>query len=304
VALLFGAGLYAQQEVSPQRPARPSASFRTGVDVVSLNVTVTDRTNRLVLDLDPQDFAVFEDGVRQEITFFTRERQSVALSLLLDSSLSMQEHLPMLQVAATNFVQRLGPTDVAQIVDFDSRVAVRQPFTGNQTQLTAAIRQTEAGGATSLYNAVYVGLKELSKIQAVSDADVRRQALIVFSDGEDTSSLVAFEAVLDLAKRSETAVYTIAFRGPDTQTKGFREGEYVLRALAQETGGGAFVPVKGEDLADVYARIGEELASQYTLGYISGNPKHNGGWRRILVQVSRPNTRARTKNGYYAPRTR
>jgi Ca-activated chloride channel family protein len=304
IGLLSGDAPYAQQRPSPQRPAPPSASFRASVDVVSLNVTVSDRENRLVLDLDRPDFAVFEDGIKQDVTFFTRGRQSIALSLLLDSSASMVDHLPMLHAAATNMVHRLGPSDVAQIVDFDSRVYVRQPFTSKPAELEAAIRQTIARGSTSLYSAMYVALKEFGKVRAVSEANVRRQALIVFTDGEDTSSLVAFEDVLDLAKRSETAVYAIAFRGSDMQARGVREAQYVLRTLAQETGGRAFLPGRIEDLADIYAQIGEELASQSTIGYTSKNPTHDGAWRRVIVQVSRPNTRARAKNGYYAPRTR
>ena len=126
----------------------------------------------------------------------------------------------------------------------------------------------------------------------------------MFSDGEDTSSLVSFDEVLDLAKRSETSIYTIALRGADTQSKGFREAEFVLRSLAQETGGRAFFPMKIDDLAAVYAEIADELASRYTLGYTSTNPKRDGAWRRLAVQVSRPSNRARTKNGYYAPTSR
>src|SRR5688572_22411245 len=107
VGLLFGTAPYAQQAVSRQPPA-PPASFRAGVDVVSLNVTVTDRANRFVLDLDLPEFSVFEDGVKQDVTFFARQRQAAALCLLLDSSASMEDHLPTLRAAATSFVQRLG----------------------------------------------------------------------------------------------------------------------------------------------------------------------------------------------------
>ena len=265
--------------------------------MVSLSVTVTDRMNRYVTDLDLPEFSVFEDGVKQDVTFFNRRQQPIALSLLLDSSASMEEHLSTLQAAATNFVRRLRPNDLAQVIDFDSRVTVRQPFTSSQAALETAIQQTVAGGSTSLHNAIYVALKELGKIRAVADEDVRRQALVVFSDGEDTSSLVSFEEVLDLAKRSETAIYTIALRGADTQTRGFREAEFVLRSLAQDTGGRAFFPAKIEDLAGVYAQIGDELASQYTLGYTSKNPRRDGAWRRVIVQLSRPNMIARAKNG-------
>jgi Ca-activated chloride channel family protein len=216
----------------------------------------------------------------------------------------MEDKLPTLQTAAGNFVRRLKPNDLAQVIDFDSRVEIRQMFTGNHDELVAAIQQTSAGGSTSLHNAIYIALKELKKIKAVSEEDVRRQALVVFSDGEDTSSLVSFDEVLDLAKRSETAVYTIALRGADTQTKGFREAEFVMRTLAQETGGRAFFPTKVDDLSGVYAQIADELASQYTLGYTSKNNRRDGAYRRIVVQVSKPGVTPRAKRGYYAPTSR
>ena len=190
------------------------------------------------------------------------------------------------------------------MIDFDSRVEIRQGFTGNQTELEAAIQQTAAGGSTSLHNAIYIALKELQEDQSGVEEDVRRQALVVFSDGEDTSSLISFDEVLDLAKRSETAIYTIALRGADTQTKGFREAEFVMRQLAQETGGRAFFPAKIEDLNGVYAQIADELASQYTLGYTSKNGERDGAFRRIVVQATRPDVTPRTKRGYYAPTSR
>jgi Ca-activated chloride channel family protein len=210
----------------------------------------------------------------------------------------------VLQTAAGNFVRRLRPNDLAQIIDFDSRVEIRQGFTSNQPELEAAIGLMQAGGSTSLHNAIYIALKELAKIRAVSEEDVRRQALVVFSDGEDTSSLVSFDEVLDLAKRSETSIYTIALRGADVQTKGFREAEFVMRTLAQETGGRAFFPGRIEDLDGVYSRIADELASQYTLGYTSKNQRRDGAWRRIVVQVSRTSVTPRAKRGYYAPTAR
>jgi VWFA-related protein len=290
---------------STQGPGdRQRPSFRAGIDIVSLNITVTDSSSHYVTNLEEGDFSVFEDSVKQKITFFSRRQQPIALSLLLDSSASMEQHLPTLQAAATNFVQKLKPSDIAQVVDFDSKVEIRQSFTGNKTELEAAIEQTSAGGSTSLHNAIYIALKELRKVRAVNEEDIRRQALIVFSDGEDTSSLVSFEEVLDLAKRSETAIYAIALRGSDTQAKGFREAEFVMRTLAQETGGRAFFPVKIEDLTGVYTQIADELASQYTLGYASANQRRDGTWRRVVVQVARPNITPRTKKGYYAPTAR
>ena len=294
IAALGGAAA-AQQD----RPA-----FRTGIEIVSLNVTVIDSAGRFVTDLDQEEFTVFEDGVKQDTTFFTKEPQPIALSLLLDSSASMEDKLETLQTAASNFVRRLKPNDIAQVIDFDSRVEVRQIFTGNQADLVTAIGQTASGGSTSLHNAIYIALKELRKVQAVTEEDIRRQALIVFSDGEDTSSLVSFEEVLDLAKRSETSIYTIALRGADVQTRGFREAEYVMKTLAQETGGHAFFPERVEDLQSVYSQIADELASQYTLGYTPKNTRRDGALRRIIVQLSRSGVTPRAKRGYYAPTAR
>jgi len=284
----------------------PSAqgTFKAAVDIVSLNVTAMDPANHYFIDLDEKNFSLFEDGVKQDLSFPTRKQQSIAMSLLLDSSASMEDKLPTLQTAATNFVHRLKPSDLAQVIDFDSRVEIRQAFTAKQNELESAIQQTTAGGSTSLYNAIYISLKELAKIRAQGEEDVRRQALVLFSDGEDTSSLISFDEVLELAKRSETAIFTIALRGTDTQSKGFHEAEFVMRQLAQETGGRAFFPAKIDDLNGVYSEIADELASQYTLGYSSRNSKRDGAWRRIVVQIDKPNVTPRTKRGYYAPTSR
>jgi VWFA-related protein len=297
-AVLVVVSLTARASAQPQ--TRQAPSFRTTIDIVSLNVTVIDGANRYLTDLEQPDFSVFEDGVKQDITFFTRRPQPIAMSLLLDSSASMEAKLETLQVAATNFVRRLRPNDLAQVIDFDSRVSIRQTFTASHAELEAAIHQAVSGGSTSLHNAIYISLKELGKIRAANEEDVRRQALVVFSDGEDTSSLVSFEEVLDLAKRSETSIYTIALRGTDTNTRGFREAAFVMRQLAQETGGRPFFPAKIEDLDGVYSQIADELASQYTIGYTSKNPRRDGAFRRIDVRVTRPNVTARARRGYYA----
>ena len=246
---------------APQQP-----SFRAGVDLVSLNVTVTEGT-KYVTDLN-------------------------------------QSKLQTAQEAAIGFAKKLRPQDLAEVIDFDSRVVVLQNFTNSAGELESAIRKTSAGGSTSMYNAIYIALKDLKKVVAKSPDEIRRQAIIVLSDGEDTSSLLPFEEVLDLAKRSETAIYTIGLRaneGPATSTRGFKEAEFVLRQFSQETGGRAFFPNQIADLNNVYGQIADELSSQYIVGYTSRNPKRDGAWRRIVVRVNRPNTAARTKLGYFAP---
>jgi Ca-activated chloride channel family protein len=278
--------------------------FRSAVDLVSLNVTVTDGTSRYITDLTAEDFNVFEDGVKQEVTFFNRTNLPIALALLMDTSASMESKLPTAQEAAIGFSKRLRGQDLAEVIDFDSRVIVLQNFTNSAPELETAIRKTSAGGSTSLYNAVYIALKDLKKVVAKNVDEIRRQAIVVLSDGEDTSSLLPFEEVLDLAKRSETAIYSIGLRaqeGPSTASKGFKEAEFVLRQFSQETGGRAFFPNQVADLSAVYGQISDELSSQYTVGYTSRNPKRDGAWRRVLVRVARPSLTARTKQGYFAP---
>jgi Ca-activated chloride channel homolog len=309
--LLLWPALVAALAGQTQPPATPPAStsqpqtpFRAGVDLVSLNVTVSDGTARYVTDLTAQDFNVFEDGVKQEVTFFNHTNLPIALALLVDTSASMEPKLPTAQEAAVGFARKLRPQDLAEIVDFDSRVVVLQGFTNAVPELEQAIRKTSAGGSTSLYNAIYIALKDLKKVVAKNVDEIRRQAIVVLSDGEDTSSLLPFEEVLDLAKRSETAIYSIGLRSNDTvssSTRGFKEAEFVLRQFSQETGGRSFFPNQLSDLTNVYGQIADELSSQYTVGYTSRNGKRDGSWRRVVVRVTRPNLTARTKQGYFAP---
>ncbi|HTK28591.1 MAG TPA: VWA domain-containing protein, partial [Vicinamibacterales bacterium] len=238
------------------------------------------------------------------VTFFTKSNLPIALAVLLDTSASMDSKLPTAQEAAIGFAKRLRSQDLAEVIDFDSRAVVLQEFTSNASLLEQAIKKTSAGGSTSLYNAIYIALKDLKKVVAKNVEEIRRQAIVVLSDGEDTSSLLPFEEVLDLAKRSETAIYCIGLRasdGPATTTKGFKEAEFVLRQFAQETGGRAFFPSQLTELSGVYGQISDELSSQYTVGYTSRNTKRDGAWRRVVVRVNRPNVNARTKLGYFGP---
>jgi VWFA-related protein len=298
--------LGSQQPGDRPAPAAQAPSIRIGVDLVSLNVTVTDGSSHYITDLQGDNFSVFEDGVKQDVTLFSRTNLPIALAILLDTSASMEAKLPVAQEAAVGFAKRLRKQDLAEVVSFDSRVIVLQTFTNSAGELEQAIRKTSAGGSTSLNNAVYIALKDLKKVVAKSADEVRRQAIVVLSDGEDTSSLLPFEEVRDLAKRSETAIYTIGLKVDEgaSSARGFKEAEFVMRQFAQETGGRAFFPAKIDDLNGVYSEIADELASQYTLGYSSRNSKRDGAWRRIVVQIDKPNVTPRTKRGYYAPTSR
>jgi len=302
VAIVAAIGVTSAQPPPPQVRRPADQIFRAGIEMVSLNVTVLDQQSHYLTDLESKDFLVFEDGLKQEISYFNRTTLPIALSLLIDTSASMEQRMTTTQEAAVGFARKLRPYDLAQVVDFDTRVEILQDFTSDAAALETAIRSTQAGGSTSMHNALYISLKELAKVKAKSEDDVRRRAVVLLSDGEDTSSLVSFEEVLDLAKRSATTIYSIGLQSRESGvSKGFREAEFVLRQLAQETGGRAFFPQRAEDLAQIYGVIADELASQYTLGYASTNQKRDGGWRRLTVQVNRQGTTARTKRGYFAP---
>ena len=292
--------------VGPQAqppPAQGGTTFRSGVDLVALNVTVTDPSNRYITDLAAEDFLLYEDGVKQDIRYFSRTSLSLSVSLLLDSSASMEDKMRTTQEAALGFVQSLRPQDQAQVIDFDSRVNVLATFTSSKPDLEKAITSTVPGGSTSLYTAIYIALRELKKTEARGIEDLRRRAVIVLSDGEDTSSLVAYDEVLEAAKRSETAIYAIGIRTKDaTGTgKGYGQADFALRQLTTQTGGRVFFPSSVDELKAIYALIEQELSSQYVVGYTSSNPKRDGAWRRINIRTSRAGAAARTRMGYYAP---
>lgn len=296
VAAALGAALAAQEQ-QPQPP-----KLRSGVELVSLSVSVTDPAGKYVTDLEQEDFEVFEDGTRQTISFFSRKQQPIALAVLLDTSNSMEDKMATAQEAAIGFARRLQHDDVATVIDFSSQVRIAQAFTNDRAALETAIRGTNADGSTALYNAIYISLKELKKMKARTEEEIRRQAVVVLSDGDDTSSLVPYEEVLDLAKRSETAIYTIGLREQrDGSRPNFKEAEYVLKQLAQETGGRSFFPASVHELPKIYDQISHELSTLYSVAYSSKNPLRNGAWRRVVVRISKPGLIARTRQGYYAP---
>lgn len=276
--------------------------FRATADTVVLNVTVTEAEGRFVGGLTSDDFQVFEDGALQQITNFTHEQQPIALSILLDTSTSMEKRLAVAQDAASGFIRRLGDRDVAQVMAFNTLAETLQNFTGDKAALEHAVRVTRAGGSTSLYNAVYTALNDLRRVTARSADQIRRQAIVLLSDGEDTSSLIDDDQVMDSAKRSEVTIYTIALRTKaDAPSTGFNQADFVLRSLAQYTGGHAYRVDDVAQLPAIYQQIADELANQYMIGYTSKNPRRDGQWRTIAVRVKRPATSARTKRGYFAP---
>ena len=283
-----------------QGPPRPPV-FGTGIEVINLNVSVTDARGRYITDLTKNDFAVFEDGVRQELSIFNHEDIPISLVLMIDTSASMDEKLPTARAAAIRFVGTLRPQDNAQIMQFNDRTTILQDFVADHDALDSAISRTEAAGPTALHNALYVALKELEKQKTQA---LRRRAIVLLSDGEDTASLVSDDQVLDLARKTEINIYAISLRPRRMQDRNavkFSQAAHLLTALTQDTGGQVHFPNSLSELDAVYDRIAEELRTQYSLGYVSNNGRRDGKWRRIVVRIpAREDIQVRHKLGYFA----
>ena len=290
--------------VTPGEPA-PVSVFRSGASLVSLNVTVTDG-KRLVPDLRPDDFAVYEDGVLQRVQFFEARQVPIDLILLLDTSSSMSDKMAVVHEAAIGFLKTLRDSDRGAVVGFGDNVRILQPLTSDRTALEQAVRRATPRGSTALNNALYVAMKEFGRIPQ-EEGVVRRQAIAVLSDGEDTSSIIPFDDVLAMARKSGINIYTICLQNQysraraDSGRRYFSESDYAMKSLAHETGAQSFFPQAVHELKTVYSAISHELSNQYSIGYSPSNARPDGRFRRIVIKLAgHPEFRPRTRLGYIA----
>jgi Ca-activated chloride channel family protein len=283
------------------RPTPRTPVFQAEIEVINLNVSITDPRGQYVTGLKKEDFAVFEDGVRQELSIFASEDLPISMVIMLDTSASMDEKLAAARAAGKRFVRTLRPQDDAQVMQFNDRALVLQDFTADHGALEGAFDRTEASGPTALHNALYVALKDLAQQKA--GGQLRRRAIVLLSDGEDTASLVSDEQVLELARKTEINIYAISLRPrnvPERNRLKFSQAAHLLSALTQDTGGQAHFPNSISELDAVYDRIADELRTQYSLGYVSSNKRTDGKWRRIVVRVpARADLSVRHKLGYF-----
>jgi len=282
-------------------------TFRSGVDLVSLNVIVTDNRDKFVTGLTQKDFSVFEDGIQQDLSFFAAADVPLDLAILLDASSSMSDKMATVQEAAIGFASHLRQGDRVTVVGIKDSARTLHELDRDVQGACDAIRHTTASGGTALYNALYITIKQLQKVHATG-GEMRRQAIALLTDGDDTTSLVTFDDLLTLAKQAGVAIYTITLRSSYpavglTSQKYFSESEFAMKSLAQETGARSFVPTDISQLAGVYGLITQELSNQYALGYTSNNPRRDGAFRRILVRVAEPNVRTRTRSSYQVAKT-
>jgi Ca-activated chloride channel family protein len=230
------------------------------------------------------------------------------LILLIDTSASMRDKINVVHDAAVGFLKSMKEGDRGAVVAFNDKVDVLQTLTSDAAALEKAIRGTTATGSTSLHNALYIALKQFGR-SAAADGEVRRQALAVLSDGEDTSSLISFDDVMAVARKTGVSIYTIglhsrfeaASRNVPPVPRYFSTADFAMKSLAQETGAQAFFPLEVSELKGIYASIAQELASQYSLAYSPANLRSDGRYRRIVVRVAaRPELQLRTRSGYTA----
>jgi Ca-activated chloride channel family protein len=282
--------------------------FKSAANVVALNVTVTDPDKQYVAGLTAADFAVYEDGIPQQLQFFEASNVPLDLILLLDTSSSMVDKIDVVREAAKGFINTLRQGDRGAVVVFNDSVNVLQPLTADRAALVGAVDSTMAKGATALHNAIYISLKQFGRA-ARGSGEVRRQAVAVLSDGADTASLVSFEDVLGIARKSGVNIYTISLLSKyaaaklaaSGQRRYFSESEYAMKTLAMESGAQAFFPLDARELKTIYGTIARELSSQYSIAYSPLNARPDGRYRRIVVRLTtRPELSLRTRSGYTA----
>jgi len=282
--------------------------FKSGVDMVPLTVTVTDASGKYVRGLTERDFAVFENGVPQSLSFFAGEPVPVDVALVLDVSSSMAVDMPRVREAANGLVRSLRPSDRAAVVAVRTSVEMPQPFTTEHERVTAAIDVLRSSGSTAIYDGLYIALKEFAR-ERREHAEVRRQVLVLLSDGLDNASHVSADEMAGAARRAGVSIYVVALTDPALQARGTpwnveQDGAtHTMRALAQDSGGRIFFPAAPTELPAAYGAIARELASQYDLGYVPARPG-DGTFRRIAVRVLAPASGiARTRSGYQAARS-
>ena len=285
--------------LAPDAPAS-GQQFRTTLDLVRLPVVVTGRDGVLVRGLKAEDFEVLEDGVKQQITAFAEgapgEILPLHLGLLLDTSGSMERDLRDAENAVVQFVIALEEAVDVTFVEFATKIRISRFTRDNYPGLFERIRGRKAEGGTSLYDTMGVYLQG-----AVARGG--QHVLLVYTDGGDSTSRMHYGQLEEMLRFANVMVYTLGYL--DNQTTSVRTTQQTrLLMMSRETGGEAFFPSSVRELQSIYARILDELASRYTIGYESANPKKDGKFRKVQVKVVAPSAKGakvRTRTGYLAP---
>src|SRR5947208_1565704 len=247
--------------VLAQQPQGPT--FKSGTQIVSLFVTVADAQRRLVAGLTQEEFEVHDNEKPQPIVFFQNEIQPITVVVMLDTSGSMTLTLDLLRQAAEQFIIRLLPADKGRVGAFNDKIQFSSRFTGDHDQLVTDVKNLDYGNGTRLWDAVGASLDELKGIDG-------RRVVLVFTDGDDTSSRTSLGTVIERGRAEEVMIYAIGlesnYMGPNGRMVRTRP-DRGLRKISDETGGGYFELEKSADLAPTFTKVAQELHSQYVLGF-------------------------------------
>ena len=301
---------------SPPEATQPGApkkapTITTVTQTVPLYITVADKKKNFVTDLEQSDFQILENGVPQDIRFFSSETDlPLRIAVLIDTSNSIRPRLQFEQDAAIDFLNRvIRPLkDQAFLMTFDNEPQVIQDYTEDVGRLSDAIRDQRAGGGTALNDALYMASEKLANppLPKAADKEVRR-VIVLISDGADNLSDRAPSDATEAVIRSGAAVYAISTntdwitldQGDTPRKYEFTDGDKVLQAFSDRTGGRTFYPYKVEDLGESFVQIGTELRHQYFVAY-SPTAAPDNKYRTIEVRIDRKNLTVRTRKGYYA----
>ena len=289
--LLFSALAIAAQTPSPTPPPNNDTIDTSKTFEVRLPVTITEKKKVLVSGLSRGDFAVFEDGVQQEVTFFTDEKTNppVFVGVLLDTSESAKGKIKFSKEAARNFIYTVTRLrkDKAAYMTFDHEVKLVQDFTDKLDLLDKAVDKTNKfGSQTALYDAVWQFSDE--KLRNVPG----RRVIVVITDGEDTFSRAELKDAIDIAQRTETTVFAISTKAgflgsvPGVEAGTVKDkGDKFLTQLCEDTGGEVFFTGDMLELERAFKKISEELRSQYIITYRPANQNYDGKERKIEVRL-------------------
>jgi Ca-activated chloride channel homolog len=300
-------------------PQRVDQTITRTINLVDVLFTVLDRRNKLVPDLEKDNFKVLDNNVQQTIRFFTRQTDlPLRIGMLLDTSNSIRDRIKFEQDAAVNFLYSVlrRNKDAAFVMTFDDEPQVVQAFTGEADKLRDQIVNTRAGGGTAIYDAVYQACeKELSHPPRPpgDQPDVVRRVIILISDGDDNLSTHTRAEAIEMAQRFSVVIYTIStstqwvsLSQTDPQKMGNRktlktEGDNILQDLAEQTGGRAFFPYHVDDLDQSFQDIGDELRNQYSIAYNPTNYVADGKYHKIRIETpDHKGYQVRARRGYFA----
>jgi len=276
--------------------------IRKDVNLVLVNVTVTDPYGRLVTGLDQENFRVYENGKEQEIMRFAEDDVPISIGMIFDVSGSMSDKIAKSRMAAVQFFKTANPADEFFLVDFADRAELATMFTSSIEELQNRLLFSQPKGMTALLDAVYLGMSEMK------GARNARKALLIISDGGDNHSRYDYDDVKSFLRETDVQIYAIGIFDPDACDRTPEEcaGPGFLQGLASMTGGRSFTVRNLDDLGDIATKISMELRNQYVLGYRPSNKKRDGKWRKIKVKIRPPRglppLTVYSRYGYYAPK--